>query len=80
MAKGRDDVFKILKSNPKDLDAKRVIPLDVAGAFHSPTVTPAKNALETALNDIEINTGTFDVYLNVNAEPAVTLPGPIWYQ
>ena len=58
-----------LKSNPRDLDAKRVIPLDVAGAFHSPTVTPAKNALETVLKDIEINTGAFDVYLNVNAEP-----------
>ena len=55
-----------LKSNPKDLDAKRVIPLDVAGAFHSPTVTPAKNALETVLNDIEINTGNFEVYLKWN--------------
>ena len=39
---GSHEDINYLKSNPKDLDAKRVIPLDVAGAFHSPVVSSAK--------------------------------------
>jgi [acyl-carrier-protein] S-malonyltransferase len=42
---GRYEDIDYLKSNPKALNAKRVIPLDVAGAFHSPVVTPAKKML-----------------------------------
>jgi [acyl-carrier-protein] S-malonyltransferase len=43
---GKYEDIDYLKSNPKALNAKRVIPLDVAGAFHSPVVTPAKKDVE----------------------------------
>ena len=40
------DDMNYLKSNPKALGAKRVIPLEVAGAFHTEIVSSAKKPLE----------------------------------
>ena len=65
---GKYEDIDYLKSNPKALNAKRVIPLDVAGAFHSPVVTPAKKDVEEVLENIEFKPGKFNLYMNVDAQ------------
>ncbi len=53
----------------KDAGAKMVKELVVSGAFHSPLMEPAKEALFSALDDLEIRKPKFPVYANVNAKP-----------
>ena len=65
----KDDV-DYLKSNPVDLNAKRVIPLDVAGAFHSKFVSSAKQEVQNIIDEVEFSEGKFDVYMNVDAKVA----------
>jgi len=48
---------------------RRVVPLKVAGAFHSPFMTPAVTSLEEALAPVGVSAPDFDVYANVDAEP-----------
>ena len=67
---GLKDDIDYLKSNPIDLGAKRVIPLDVAGAFHSKFVSPAKEEVQNIVNKVEFSEGKFDVYMNVDANIA----------
>ena len=62
------DDMNYLKSNPKTLGAKRVIPLEVAGAFHTEIVSSAKKPLEDTLNSIDISEGKIPVYMNVDAK------------
>ena len=50
--------------------AKRVLPLPVGGAFHSPLMEPAREELEKAIQDTEFKQPNCPVYQNVNAEPA----------
>ena len=66
------DNLEYLKSNAKALAARRVIPLEVAGAFHTETVSPAKPALAEALEKVQIQEGTIPVYMNVAANLATT--------
>ena len=65
---GKYEDIDYLKSNSKALSAKRVIPLDVAGAFHSPVVAPAKKDVQEILENIQFKPGNFDVYMNVDAK------------
>ena len=67
---GLKDDIDYLKSNPIDLGAKRVIPLDVAGAFHSKFVSPAKQEVQNIVDKVEFSEGKFDVYMNVDANIA----------
>ena len=67
---GSNEDIDYLKLNPKDLQAKRVIPLDVAGAFHSPIVSSAKNKVRAVIEEIEFKNGQFSVYMNVDANIA----------
>jgi len=62
------DDMDFLKSNPKALGAKRVIPLEVAGAFHTEIVSPAKKPLKDALSEINISEGKIPVYMNVDGK------------
>ena len=62
------DDMDFLKSNPKALGAKRVIPLEVAGAFHTEIVSPAKKPLKDALSEINISQGKIPVYMNVDGK------------
>ena len=62
------DDMNYLKSNPKAIGAKRVIPLEVAGAFHTEIVSPAKKPLHDVLNEIDIYEGKIPVYMNVDAK------------
>ena len=67
---GLKDDIDYLKSNPLDLNAKRVIPLDVAGAFHSKFVSSAKEEVQNIIDEVEFSEGKFDVYMNVDAKIA----------
>jgi len=67
---GLKDDIDYLKSNPIDLGAKRVIPLDVAGAFHSKFVSPAKQEVQNIVDKVKFSEGKFDVYMNVDANIA----------
>jgi [acyl-carrier-protein] S-malonyltransferase len=52
--------------------AKRVIPLKVSGAFHSPLMAPAVPGLETALASAPFAAPSFPVVANASAEPVRT--------
>jgi [acyl-carrier-protein] S-malonyltransferase len=49
--------------------AKRVVPLPVGGAFHSPLMTPAQDRLDAALSAAVFGTAGYDVVANVDAVP-----------
>ena len=51
----------------KEAGAKRVIPLAVGGAFHSPLMKPAHDELEQAIRDTSFKTPRCPVYQNVDA-------------
>ncbi|MEE8341821.1 MAG: ACP S-malonyltransferase, partial [Candidatus Neomarinimicrobiota bacterium] len=53
----------------KNAGARKVIELNVSGAFHSPLMSEAKTALTNMLNSIEISDVEFPVYSNVTAKP-----------
>ncbi len=49
--------------------AKRVIELNVSGAFHSPLMEPAAEGLRRALAEVEVRDAAFPVYANATGEP-----------
>lgn len=53
----------------KKAGAKRALPLNVGGAFHSPLMQPAKDELEAAIQATTFNTPRCPVYQNVDAKP-----------
>ena len=53
----------------KQRGAKKVMPLVVSGAFHSPLMESAQKELKAALMEIDIKTAKFPVYTNVTAMP-----------
>ena len=57
----------------KEAGARRVLPLPVGGAFHSPLMEPAREELEKALDSTQFNAATCPVYQNVTATPSTDL-------
>ena len=49
--------------------AKRVVPLNVGGAFHSPLMEPARQELAAAIEATHFSTPICPVYQNVDAHP-----------
>lgn len=49
--------------------AKRVMPLKVSGAFHSPLMEPAAGGLRDRLSSVDFRTADFPVVSNVTARP-----------
>lgn len=60
------DVMEIAKGS----GARKVIELNVSGAFHSPLMNSAKELLTDKLNLTEINDIEIPIYSNVTAKPA----------
>lgn len=60
----------------EEIGAKRVVPLNVSGAFHSPLVATAATRLESALESVDMHAPSIPVISNVTAEP-VTCPDDI---
>jgi len=57
----------------KAAGAKRALPLQVGGAFHSPLMEPARAELAAAIEGTIFSTPACPVYQNVNALPSVEL-------
>jgi [acyl-carrier-protein] S-malonyltransferase len=53
----------------KEAGAKRVLALNVAGAFHSPLMEPARQKLEAAIAQTDFHQPVCPIYQNVNALP-----------
>ncbi|MBP1968136.1 [acyl-carrier-protein] S-malonyltransferase [Virgibacillus natechei] len=53
----------------KDNGAKRVLPLNVSGPFHSRLMKSANNDFASYLNSVDIKTASIPVYANVSATP-----------
>ena len=53
----------------KAAGAKRALPLPVGGAFHSPLMASAAEALAAAIQQTEFRAAHCDVYQNVDAQP-----------
>lgn len=49
--------------------ARRAVPLNVSGAFHSPLMAAARDGLRAHLETVELREPTFPVVANVTAEP-----------
>ena len=54
----------------KTAGAKRALPLQAGGAFHSPLMEPAREELAAAIAATQFNTPVCPVYQNVNALPS----------
>jgi [acyl-carrier-protein] S-malonyltransferase len=54
----------------KAAGAKRALPLQVGGAFHSPLMEPAREELAKAIDSTHFSQPTCPVYQNVNARPS----------
>lgn len=52
----------------KEAGAKKIIPLNVSGPFHSPMMEEAGRKLESVLNDVELNEYEIPYVSNVTAE------------
>ncbi len=57
----------------KAAGAKRALPLQVGGAFHSPLMNPAKEELAAAIASTKFMTPICPVYQNVNALPSTDI-------
>lgn len=53
----------------KERGAKRVLPLNVSGPFHSTLMQPASEAFSKYLHEVKINDASIPVYANVTATP-----------
>lgn len=53
----------------KEAGAKRALPLNVSGAFHSPLMAVAEDGLQAHLHAVELADPSFPVVSNVTAEP-----------
>ena len=66
---GEVSAVHLAMNKATEAGARNVIRLNVSGAFHSPLMTPAREALAEILNSIEIRDTIMPVYLNVSAKP-----------
>ncbi|MDX2065964.1 MAG: ACP S-malonyltransferase [Fimbriimonadaceae bacterium] len=65
------DVAAVAAATPRltEAGAKRVLPLNVSGAFHSPLMEPSSRAMREALDAAEFRPAPIPVVANVTANP-----------
>lgn len=68
LAGGASDIDWLV-ANARDVGARRAIPLDVAGAFHSDFMLPAQGEVAAALTRAQINDPVFPVWANTTGRP-----------
>ncbi|MEE9572464.1 MAG: ACP S-malonyltransferase [Candidatus Neomarinimicrobiota bacterium] len=66
---GEVEAINYAMNQAKKAGARKVIELNVSGAFHSPLMSYAKEALTDKLNSIEISDTNIPIYSNVAAKP-----------
>jgi malonyl CoA-acyl carrier protein transacylase len=64
-----EGVRAVVERGKEEAGAKRVIPLEVSGPFHSPLMQPAADRLEQVLAELEMRDAEVPVIANVTAEP-----------
>ncbi|MEZ5142112.1 MAG: ACP S-malonyltransferase [Acidimicrobiales bacterium] len=75
---GDPDAITAAGATARARGARRLVPLPVGGAFHTPFMAPATDRLADALGDVEWLDGRCPVVANVDAEvhgPGATWPG-----
>ncbi len=65
---GSTDAIQKILTNAKNAGAKIAVELNVDGAFHSPLMRPAREALAHKLNSFEIKNAKYPLYNNVDAK------------
>lgn len=68
---GHNDACERLDKLATEAGAMKVIPLSVAGAFHTPLMQPAVERLQTVLADATITNPRIPIVSNVDAKPHV---------
>ncbi len=68
VAGGANDIAALAERG-RELGVRRVVPLKVAGAFHSPLMEPVLEPLRAALADASFGPARFPVWSNVTARP-----------
>lgn len=53
----------------RELGAKKVLPVEVSGAFHTPFMAPARDRLRKAIAAVDMRTPDMAVYANVDGRP-----------
>lgn len=67
---GANDALEIAMEMARARGAKRVVPLAVSGAFHSPVMAPAAEALAAAVAAAPVRNASVPIIANITAEPA----------
>ncbi len=70
---GSNEGITIACEKLKDSGAKRALPLQVGGAFHSPLMEPAREELEQAILDTEFHEPICPIYQNYTSRPHVNV-------
>jgi [acyl-carrier-protein] S-malonyltransferase len=86
---GPDEDLDWLAANGRELGARRVTPLKVAGAFHTPLMASATAVLRETLHTVAPGLSSFPVWANVTARPsplsevrdllARQVESPVWF-
>jgi len=63
--------IEIASEKLKEAGAKRVLPLKVGGAFHSPLMQPAREELSLAIKQTNFSIPICPIYQNVSAKPTI---------
>jgi len=66
---GSPDAITAAAEIAKELGVKRVMPIKVGGAFHTPFMSPARERLRKAIIDVDIRDPNRPVFANVDASP-----------
>lgn len=67
---GSHEGVRLAGEKLKEAGAKRVLPLPVGGAFHSPLMEPAREELAAAIENTQFTEPRCPIYQNVNAQAA----------
>lgn len=65
---GESNLINEISQKLKEAGAKKIIEINVGGAFHSPLMTSAKEKLKKKLNQTTLNDSTIPVYSNFTAK------------
>jgi [acyl-carrier-protein] S-malonyltransferase len=64
---GSTEAVEHLAATARHLGLRRVIRLNVAGAFHTPLMDPARREFDAALDSVDFASGSFPVWTNLEA-------------
>jgi len=70
---GTTEGIQVACEKLKEAGAKRTLPLQVGGAFHSPLMEPARKELAEAIAQTPFHTPRCPIYQNVNASPSTDI-------